>query len=62
MRLPIIPPGELTAEQKPLFDDMKQGIAKSFQVLSIFATTARYSGRGIRGSASRDLASRSGNW
>jgi 4-carboxymuconolactone decarboxylase len=31
MRLPIIPPAELTAEQKPLFDDMKQGIAKSFQ-------------------------------
>jgi 4-carboxymuconolactone decarboxylase len=31
MRLPIIPPAELNAEQKPLFEDMKQGIAKSFQ-------------------------------
>ena len=31
MRLPIIPPAELNAEQKPLFDDMKQGIATSFQ-------------------------------
>ena len=31
MRLPIISPAELTAEQKPLFDDMKQGIAANFQ-------------------------------
>ena len=31
MRLPIIPPANLTAEQKPLYDDMRAGIAKSFQ-------------------------------
>jgi 4-carboxymuconolactone decarboxylase len=31
MRLPIIPPAELNAEQKPLYEDMKQGIAASFQ-------------------------------
>ena len=31
MRLPIIPPAELNAEQKPLAEDMKQGIAASFQ-------------------------------
>ena len=31
MRLPIIPPADLTAEQKPLYDDMRQGIAASFQ-------------------------------
>ena len=31
MRLPIVPPSELTAEQKPLFEDMKQGIAANFQ-------------------------------
>jgi len=31
MRLPIIPPAELNAGQKPLYDDMRQGIAASFQ-------------------------------
>ena len=31
MRLPIIPPVELNAEQKPLYEDMKQGIATSFR-------------------------------
>jgi alkylhydroperoxidase family enzyme len=31
MRLPIVPPAELSAEQKPLYDDMRQGIAANFQ-------------------------------
>ena len=31
MRLPIIPPDKLNAEQKPLYDDMRAGIARSFQ-------------------------------
>jgi hypothetical protein len=31
MRLPIIPPAELNAEQKPLYDDMRDGITKNFQ-------------------------------
>ncbi|VIO72959.1 hypothetical protein CI1B_46080 [Bradyrhizobium ivorense] len=31
MRLPIIPPDELTDQQKSLAVDMKEGIAKSFQ-------------------------------
>ena len=31
MRLPIIPPAELSSEQKPLYDDMREGIAKNFQ-------------------------------
>ena len=31
MRLPIISPNALSPEQKPLFEDMKQGIEKSFQ-------------------------------
>jgi 4-carboxymuconolactone decarboxylase len=31
MRLPIIPPADLNAEQKPLYDDMRQGIAANFQ-------------------------------
>jgi len=31
MRLPIIPPGDFDTEQRPLYDDMKQGIATNFQ-------------------------------
>jgi alkylhydroperoxidase family enzyme len=31
MRLPIISPADLTAEQQPLYADMKQGMEKSFQ-------------------------------
>jgi alkylhydroperoxidase family enzyme len=31
MRLPILTPAELNAEQRPLYDDMRQGIAASFQ-------------------------------
>jgi 4-carboxymuconolactone decarboxylase len=31
MRLPIIPPADLSAEQKPLYDDMRQGITANFQ-------------------------------
>ncbi|MGC1778525.1 MAG: carboxymuconolactone decarboxylase family protein [Xanthobacteraceae bacterium] len=30
MRLPLIPPAELSAEQRPLYDDMKAGIEKNF--------------------------------
>ena len=31
MRLSIISPAELSAEQKPVYDDMRDGIAKNFQ-------------------------------
>ena len=31
MRLPIIPPANLNSEQKPLYDDMREGIARNFQ-------------------------------
>jgi hypothetical protein len=31
MRLPLIPPDKLSPEQKPLYDDMRAGIAASFQ-------------------------------
>lgn len=30
MRLPLIPPDQLTAEQRPLYEDMKKGIASNF--------------------------------
>src|SRR6476659_10621904 len=31
MRLPLIKPTDLTEQQKPLFEDMKQGIASNLQ-------------------------------
>jgi hypothetical protein len=61
MRLPIIPPANLNSEQKPLYDDMREGIARIFKVLSISVTTARCSDRGIRGFTNRNSASRCGN-
>ncbi|HTV33736.1 MAG TPA: carboxymuconolactone decarboxylase family protein [Methylocella sp.] len=30
MRLPLIPPAGLSAEQRPLYEDMREGIGKSF--------------------------------
>ena len=30
MRLPLIPPADLSAEQRPLYEDMKKGIASNF--------------------------------
>ncbi len=30
MRLPLIPPAGLSAEQRPLYEDMSEGIGKSF--------------------------------
>jgi len=36
MRLPLLPPSELSAEQKPLYEDMKKGINAKFNV---FETT-----------------------
>ncbi len=35
MRLPLIPPAELTPEQKPLYDDMRKGIASNFNAFIV---------------------------
>lgn len=35
MRLPLIPPEELTPEQKPLYDDMRKGIAGNFNAFKV---------------------------
>lgn len=32
MRLPLITPADLTEQQKPLYEDMKAGIASNFNV------------------------------
>ena len=37
MRLPLIPPAELTPEQKPLYDDMRKGIASNFNAFKVEA-------------------------
>ena len=35
MRLPLIPPAELTAEQKSLYQDMRKGIASNFNAFKV---------------------------
>lgn len=35
MRLPLIPPEELTAAQRPLYDDMRKGIASNFNAFKV---------------------------
>src|SRR5262249_12253461 len=37
MRLPLIPPNQLTAAQKPLYDDTKKGIAANFKAFRTIA-------------------------
>ncbi len=37
MRLPLVPPEKLTAEQKPLYEDMKAGIASNFNAFKTLA-------------------------
>ena len=35
MRLPLIAPADLTAEQRPLYDDMRKGIASNFNAFKV---------------------------
>src|SRR5476649_2412129 len=35
MRLPLITPADLSAEQKPLYDDMRKGIASNFNAFKV---------------------------
>ena len=35
MRLPLIPPAELSPEQKTLYDEMRKGIAGNFNALKV---------------------------
>src|SRR5471030_1381316 len=35
MRLPLIAPADLSAEQKPLYDDMRKGIASNFNAFKV---------------------------
>ena len=40
MRLPLIAPAELTAEQRPLYDDMRRGIEANSRASGPSPTTA----------------------
>jgi 4-carboxymuconolactone decarboxylase len=35
MRLPLIPPAELTSQQKALYDEMRKGIARNFNAFKV---------------------------
>ena len=35
MRLPLIPPAELTPQQKSLYDEMRKGIASNFNAFKV---------------------------
>ena len=35
MRLPLIPPTELSPEQKSLYDEMRKGIASNFNAFKV---------------------------
>jgi hypothetical protein len=35
MRLPLIPPSELTPQQKSLYDEMRKGIASNFYAFKV---------------------------
>jgi predicted exporter len=35
MRLPLIPPSELTPQQKSLYDEMRKGIASNFNAIKV---------------------------
>jgi 4-carboxymuconolactone decarboxylase len=37
MRLPLIAPADLTPQQKPLYEDMKKGIASNFNAFKVLA-------------------------
>ena len=44
MRLPLIPPDKLRAEQRPLYDDMKAGIEKNFKGFKTIAENGALEG------------------
>jgi hypothetical protein len=49
MRLPFLPPAELSAEQKPLYEEMMGGIAAKYRNFTTMRGTGRYWGPGARG-------------
>jgi hypothetical protein len=45
MRLPLIPPEKLTAQQKSLYDEMRKGIASNFNAFKVEREVGRGGGR-----------------
>lgn len=44
MRLPLIPPADLTPEQKPLYDNMRKGMASNFNAFKAIANNGALMG------------------
>ena len=49
MRLSFLPPAELSAEQKPLYEEMKVGIAAKYSNFTTTRGDGRYWGPGALG-------------
>ena len=62
MRAPAIPPAEIGADLQPLYDDMRQGIERSFKGFLAIRQDGAWSALGRRGCATPSSASPSGNW
>ena len=61
MRLPLIAPNDLSPEQRPLYEDMRSGIAENFQGFKTVAEDGSLMGPWNLGSTLPNSASRSGN-
>ena len=61
MRLPLVKPADLTEQQKPLYEDMKQGIAANFQGFANIGNDGAYWVPEIRGCMSPSSASPCGS-
>ena len=61
MRLPTIPPDQLSAEQRPFYEDMRAEITRDFQGFKSFGPQEELIGPFNPGSRNRNSASRSGS-
>jgi hypothetical protein len=60
MRLPFIPPAQLSPEQKLLYDDMKAGIAAKYSTFKTTRPDGAIPGHGAPGCMIPILVTRSG--
>ena len=60
MRLPLIPPNELTPEQQSLYDSMRKGIASNFNAFKVEREDGALMGPGTPGSMNPASARPSG--
>ena len=60
MRLPLIPPDQLTPQQKSLYDEMRKGIASNFNAFKVEREDGALMAPGIPGCMSPGSGRRSG--